>query len=213
MIHLYYTKTGSRFEPNFFGSFLEQLPPDMQKQVLKFRKWEDRQRGMLGKMLLIKGLESLGHNSSLLNDIKFTSFQKPYFDKPIHFNISHSGEYTICAVSKTNRVGIDIEEIKDIPLIDFDNEFSKKELEEIYNAKNPLKSFYTLWTQKEAFLKAIGAGLNVPLNRLAIDKNRITWNKEVWFLKEIKIDPGYISHLSTNDDLLAITIREVNFTK
>jgi len=211
MIHLYYTKTGGRFEPKIFNSFLDQLPPGMQKQVLRFRKWEDRQRGMLGKMLLIKGLESLGHNSSLLNDIKFTSFQKPYFDKPIHFNISHSGEYIICAISKTNKVGIDIEEIKDIPLIDFDNEFSKKELEEIYNAKNPLQLFYTYWTQKEAFLKAIGSGLNVPLNTVAIHDNKIIWNKDVWFIKEIKIDTNYISYLSTDAISPIIELHNIKF--
>ena len=167
---------------------------------------------MLGKMLLIEGLKSLGYDSSLLNDLKFTSFQKPYFDKPIHFNISHSGEYAICAVSKTNKVGIDIEEIKDIPLIDFDNEFSKKELEEIYNAENPLQLFYTYWTQKEAFLKAIGSGLNVPLNKVAIHENKIIWHQEVWFIKEIKIDTKYISHLSTDIESPAIEIKEIKFT-
>jgi len=213
MIHLYYTRTAKRFDPKIFEHFLKQLPPGIQSQVLKFRKWEDRQRSIMGKMLFIEGLKFFGYDLKLLDELKYTEFQKPYLDNSLHFNISHSGDYTICVFSQTNKIGVDIEEIKDIPLVDFDNEFSKTELNQIYAAQNPLKLFYTLWTQKEAFLKAIGAGLNVPLNRVAIDKNRITWNKEVWFLKEIKIDPGYISHLSTNDDLLATTIKEVNFTK
>jgi 4'-phosphopantetheinyl transferase len=168
---------------------------------------------MLGKMLLIEGIKSLGHDTGLLNDMKFTRFRKPYFDNAIHFNISHSGEYTICAVSNTNKVGVDIEEIKEIPLVDFDNEFSKKELKEIYMAKNPLQLFYTYWTQKEAFLKAIGTGLNIPLNKVAILDNKITWNKKSWFLKEIKIDPEYVSHLSTDAFAVDIEMKEITFPK
>ncbi len=211
MIHVYYTKIAARLELKIIDHFLEQLPPDVQNQVLKFRKWEDRQRGILGKMLLIEGLKFLGYDSSLLKELRYTAFKKPYFDNLLHFNISHSGDYTICAISKNNIVGIDIEEIKDIPLVDFDNEFSKKELEQIYAAKNPLKLFYRFWTQKEAFLKAIGTGLNVPLNKIAIDNNKIIWKKRIWFLKEIKLDPEYISHLSVDTLSPAIIIKEIKF--
>ncbi len=115
------------------------------------------------------------------------------------------------ADSKINKVGIDIEEIKDIPLVDFDNEFSKKELEKIYTAENSMQLFYTLWTQKEAFLKAIGTGLNVPLNKVAIHDNKIIWDREVWYLKEIKVDPRYISHLSTDTGSAAIIMKEIKF--
>ncbi|MDQ3681738.1 MAG: hypothetical protein M3352_01540, partial [Bacteroidota bacterium] len=66
-------------------------------------------------------------------------------------------------------------------------------------------------TQKEAFLKAIGTGLNIPLNKVAIEDNKIVWNKEVWFLKEINIHPGYISHLSTDTFLPAIITKEIKF--
>ncbi len=211
MIHLFYTRTKIKFEPKFFDSFLKQLPSTIQTDILKFRKWEDRQRGLLGKILLIEGINLLGHDTGLLNNMKFTRFKKPYFSHAIHFNISHSGEYTICAVSNTMKVGVDIEEIKEIPLVDFDNEFSKKELEEIYTAENPLQLFYTYWTQKEAFLKAIGTGLNVPLNKVAIRDSKIIWNKEVWFIKEIKIDPQYISHLSTDAISPIIEMHKIKF--
>ncbi|MDQ3682556.1 MAG: hypothetical protein M3352_05720, partial [Bacteroidota bacterium] len=146
MIHLYYNRTSAKFDSKIFDHFLNKLPPIIQNQILKFRKWEDRQRVMVGKMLLIEGLKSLGYDAYLLNELKFTALQKPYFDNSLHFNISHSGEYIICAISNTNKVGVDIEEIKDIPLVDFDNEFSEKELQKIYTSENPLQLFYTLWT-------------------------------------------------------------------
>ncbi|MFN2439551.1 MAG: 4'-phosphopantetheinyl transferase superfamily protein [Chitinophagaceae bacterium] len=103
--------------------------------------------------------------------------------------------------------------IRDIPLIDFDEQFSKKELEEIYNSENSLKIFYTFWTQKEAFLKTIGSGLSIPLNKVSIHNNKIIWNNEVWFLKEISIDPGYISHLSSDTSSPVINMNEIKFNK
>ncbi|MFN2439552.1 MAG: hypothetical protein ABR503_10165 [Chitinophagaceae bacterium] len=54
MIQLYYTRTAERLDHKTFNSFLKQLPSGMQTRILKFRKWEDRQRGMMGKLLLIE---------------------------------------------------------------------------------------------------------------------------------------------------------------
>ncbi len=71
MIHLFYTRTKIKFEPKFFDSFLKQLPSTIQTEILKFRKWEDRQRGLLGKILLIEGIKLLGHDTGLLNNMKF----------------------------------------------------------------------------------------------------------------------------------------------
>jgi 4'-phosphopantetheinyl transferase len=210
MIHLYYTKLLASFDPVYFHHLLEKLPPAIQNKILKFRKWEDRQRSLLGKMLLIDGLKSYGYSNSL-DALKYSAFDKPYFDQSIHFNISHSGTYTICAISDTNKIGVDIEEVKEIPLVDFDNEFSKEELKKIHSAENPLQQFYTLWTQKEAFLKAIGEGLNVPLNEVVIVNDKIIWKKEEWFLKEINIVPAYIAHLSTDAFDAIIEMKEISF--
>ncbi|MEJ7738040.1 MAG: 4'-phosphopantetheinyl transferase superfamily protein [Chitinophagaceae bacterium] len=178
---------------------------------MKFRKWEDKQRSLYGKILLITGLRSLGIKSYSLKDLKYTKFLRPYFDGLVDFNISHSGEYTICAISETNKIGIDIEEIQDIPLFGFDSQFSKKEWGKVLQAENRLQAFYTLWTQKEAFLKAIGTGLNLALNEVVIRDNKITWDDREWYLKEIKLDKRYVSHLATDITLPTILIEKVEF--
>lgn len=211
MVYIFYSKSCNRLEEGLFNSLLQQVPFNVQSQILKHRKWEDKQRSLFGKLLLITGLKSLGLISYSLKDLKWTKFRKPYFDNVTDFNISHSGEYTICAISNTNKVGIDIEEIQDIPLYGFESQFSKKEWEKVLNAENSLRSFYTLWTQKEAFIKAIGTGLYFPLNEVFIENNKIIWDNKEWLLEEINLDQRYISYLSTDNFLPKLVIEKIEF--
>lgn len=210
MIYIFYCISRDRLKPEYFSYYLQQLTPAIQNEVIKFKNWQDIQRSLLSKTLLIRGLKALGLRSYSLDQLKLTEFKRPYFDDLVDFNISHSGEYVVCAISKTNRIGIDIEEIKDIPLLEFENQFSKQELEEILQNKNSLHAFYTLWTQKEAFLKAIGTGLYVPLNKISVKENKIIWNNVKWFLHEIKLDLKYVSHLSTDIFFPQIILKKVD---
>ncbi|HWY61787.1 MAG TPA: 4'-phosphopantetheinyl transferase superfamily protein [Rhizomicrobium sp.] len=86
----------------------------------------------------------------------------------LHFNLSRSGDLALLAVSPAAAVGVDVEEIRDIPdliqvarhhfaAVEFDN-LNQLSLE------SQLAGFYTIWTRKEAFVKAIGTGLSYPLS-------------------------------------------------
>jgi 4'-phosphopantetheinyl transferase len=90
--------------------------------------------------------------------IKYSSHGKPYLvDYPNYdFNISHSGEYLLLAISKNGQVGVDIEIIKQdedlsqlSPIV-----FSSSEQQLIHNNLH----FTQLWTKKEALLKLRGNG-------------------------------------------------------
>ena len=86
----------------------------------------------------------------------FTPSGKPYLqDYPdFHFNISHSGEFTALALSDS-QVGVDIEKLRDINLKIADRYFTDDE--KAYVKDN--KSFFYIWTRKEAYLKMTGEGL------------------------------------------------------
>ena len=116
----------------------------------------------------------------------------------------------MCAISKSYKVGIDVEEIKDIPADEFTEEFSTVEMAAILNDKS-LRYFYTLWTQKEAFLKAIGKGLYVPLNQVSVQEGKIRWEDQDWFLHEVKLDAGYVSHLCVNTAVPEIVLKQLAF--
>lgn len=83
-------------------------------------------------------------------------------DKSLHFNVSHSGDYALYAVTLNNEVGIDLEyinkslELEDMALCIF----SPKELSDWKNLdpEERVNSFYIRWVSKEALLKASGKG-------------------------------------------------------
>jgi len=88
--------------------------------------------------------------------------------KSIRFNVSHSGGVALYAVTRGRGIGVDIERIRP----DFANEeiagrfFSPREVAAL-NALPPqsrLDAFFACWTRKEAYIKARGEGLSLPLN-------------------------------------------------
>ena len=85
-----------------------------------------------------------------------------------HFNISHSGDLVTCALANSE-VGIDIEMIShDVDYLSIARaNFSDEEASWV--AAKPAsvnERFVALWTIKEAYLKAIGIGLAVPISRV-----------------------------------------------
>ena len=83
--------------------------------------------------------------------------QKPENGK-FFFNLSHSGEYAVCAASKTP-VGVDIQEIRPVDLKLAERFFTKDEFEYIKNGKNKEERFFEIWTKKEAMAKVYGEGI------------------------------------------------------
>lgn len=110
-----------------------------------------------------------------LNEFGKPSIHEPDFSRHIQFNASSSETLGAIAISTSHSLGFDIERImpdngRDYELI-VKNEFTSDEYKwyEKQSAANQDKAFYTLWTCKEAYLKALGIGLNGGLNRFSID--------------------------------------------
>ncbi len=210
MIYIFYCTSINQLDKESFNFYLKKVPANFQSEILRLKNWDDRQRSLFSKLLLVKGLNIMGLGAYSLDQIRRTEYKRPYFNGNIDFNISHSGEFIICGISVDHKLGIDIEEIKEIPLSDFENQFSEYEMKGIMNAENRLKAFYTLWTQKEAFLKAIGTGLYVQLNRIGIEDKTIKWNNQDWFLSEIFFGNKYVSHVCTNFHEPKLVIEEIS---
>ena len=85
----------------------------------------------------------------------------------VHFSVSHSGDAAVVAVS-ANPLGVDIEEIRPVTAEVLEESLTREERTRVRVAHDPLVSFYAHWTLKEAYLKACGVGLNVPLHSLQV---------------------------------------------
>jgi 4'-phosphopantetheinyl transferase len=131
------------------------------------------------------------------------------------FNISHSGNLGAIAVANGIEVGIDIENVSyDFPyweLMPFF--FSSTEQEAIYQSSSPSKSFFNLWTRKEAYIKATGEGLNMPLDSipsfsLQKSKHHGQTCKKNWFVADIDPSTGYVGALAAMGKIKRVTFFE-----
>ncbi len=90
----------------------------------------------------------------------------------LRFNISHSTGLLLVVVSVERELGIDLEQIQPAFVTkEIVNEvFSEQEQARFHSvqAANQSKMFFEVWTRKEAYLKARGIGLSVPLNQLEV---------------------------------------------
>lgn len=90
----------------------------------------------------------------------------------LSFNLSHSADRMVCAVTAERRVGIDIEQARpDVDVVALAHRyFSAKEIAALMrlDAADRRRGFFAGWTRKEAFIKAIGKGLSMPLGAFSV---------------------------------------------
>lgn len=147
-------------------------------KVKKLINKKDKIRTVIGEILV-----RIIISKELKINNKYIEFDKNQYGKPylkdysnFNFNISHSGDYVLCAVDNKS-IGIDVEEVKHI---DYEGIakgfFTTKEFDYIINQdlKFQLNRFYEIWTLKESYIKCCGQGLSMPLKSFSIevDKDR-----------------------------------------
>ena len=126
----------------------------------------------------------------------------PTFSKDsLEFNLSHSSEVALIAVTREREIGVDVEHVK--------KEFAFAEVAERYFTTREVsairalpedlqrRAFYQCWTSKEAFLKAKGVGLSGELDEVEIlldgqDLVRVKGTLAGWYLSELSPCDGYV---------------------
>lgn len=152
----------------------EWLAPDERQRAQKFYFERDRQRFIIarGGLRRLLGLY-LGIAPESLR-FQYNEYGKPALAMPelsaashLCFNISHSRELILYAFTLDRAVGVDVEYMRDnIELESLAKiSFSPAERQELLAlpAQLQLEGFYNCWTRKEAYIKARGRGLSLPL--------------------------------------------------
>ncbi len=147
----------------------------------------------------------------------YSPFGKPSLvttsdQKTLSFNVSHSCGLALYAVTRDRKIGIDLERIR----TDFACEqiaerfFSPREkamLRALQAEKAKHRAFFNCWTRKEAYIKARGEGLSLPLDQfdvsLAPGEPATLLNvrgdpleASRWSLQELFPGPGYVAALA-----------------
>lgn len=137
-----------------------------------------------------------------------------YADSDLRFNVSHSDDVAVCAFSLGREIGIDIEVVRPIPdADDIAAQFFSRRENEAYlalDARDKPLGFFYCWTRKEAFIKAIGDGLDHPLDSFDVslapgEPAKILRFKDMpgsecgWNLNSFSPLPGFIAAVVTEN--------------
>jgi len=184
-------------DENELGFFLNFVSEQKRKQIQRYKMIKDAKRSLLGELLIRKVVIDTYHCSNDSITFSFNQYGKPFISNipNFHFNLSHSGNWVVCAVS-TKAIGVDIEEIKEVNYEVAEYCFSKKENSELLNVEEDKRPgyFFMIWTLKESYLKAQGIGIIEDLKSINFEEennNFITRQKEELFYKLYEIDSRY----------------------
>ena len=153
-----------------FMALLPKLTERRREKMRAYAHRNDALRSMAAELLLFHALTESGVEHSGLH-ICETEDGKPYLEgvRDFHFNLSHSGNLAVCAVSSLP-VGCDVQEITDVKL-DIARRFTPEEYGKITALTGDMARdlLFRFWAAKESYIKAVGTGFKTPLNSFSVD--------------------------------------------
>ncbi len=197
MVTIYCVNLSKLKSEKSLKKLLRELPSSMHERARRYRSEQDAYAFVWGRLLLEKGLKELGLENEL-EQIGIDENGKPFVEN-CFFNISHTNDLVVCAISKNIKIGIDIEYMNKVDLSLFEDWFTKREWETIHQANQPLKKFYDFWTRKESVIKALGLTLS-DLNQLPIEiyQDQFSIDNQTWYLQKLKFGENYKGCLCCN---------------
>jgi 4'-phosphopantetheinyl transferase len=184
------------------------LDADERARAAKFRFARDYSRWVAARGLLRRILATYVGDAPARLRFGYEARGKPFLrDYPdLQFNLSHAADLLVVAVARGRRVGVDVEAAPTEAVIDQISPLvlSVPEKAELRGANGPdrRKRFAQIWTRKEAYIKAEGCGLSLPLDHIdagpagervrVLDQGTAAWNTCFgWTLQPVAVANGY----------------------
>lgn len=194
------------------------LSPDEIERALRFRAEEDCDLFIVARGILRRILSRYASEQPEKLVFGYGSKGKPYLrdHSDLQFNLGHSGGFAVYGVSG-EELGVDIELVK--PLTDWrkisQRFFSPREVEELesLDPTQQLRGFFSCWTRKEAYTKAVGegiatlgkfyAGAQPSPGQGAIDEER---KPREWYFKDLNVGDEHAGAIVTRFDQCRIRL-------
>jgi len=194
--------------------FSHTLADDERERAQRYGCMATRARFVVGRGLLRTVLgRYLGQTAQQIQ-FRLSPQGKPILcatASPLHFNVSHSHQLVVMAVTRQGELGIDVERLRPFAnnLGLAERYFSPREchLLRLMSPERRTEAFFHTWTRKEACLKALGVGLSYGLDRVEVtihpedpvrllrlngeDKHAASWS-----LLALSPAPGYVGALA-----------------
>lgn len=149
--------------PSDTTSLLQRLPQIQRSKINSFLRPEDKLR-CLGGRLLLTHCFGTDYDSRVF----YNAYGKPFIKDGLCFNLSHSGDYVVLALS-TRAVGVDIQYHEEGDYISLSRIAFHVSEQQYLKSCRPLKeTFYSLWSLKESYMKAVGTGFSMPSSSFSI---------------------------------------------
>ncbi|MDP4290210.1 MAG: 4'-phosphopantetheinyl transferase superfamily protein [Bacteroidota bacterium] len=203
-IHIWSTAIDERFEKTSAGSFLSESERRNAKKFtydidnFLFTVRHNLLRIILGNYLNCNPAK-----------IKFNSnhYQKPHITHPntnIQFNISSSANLFLAAFCQRNSIGVDLELIRPVQDIELmvSDYFTTNEATWVNSHTGFMieNAFLSVWSKKEALIKAIGRGLYIEPNQFdVLSEGPISYGDSEWYISPLNISPDCIGAVAVNN--------------
>lgn len=191
--------------------FERTLSADERQRAALFRFSHLSQRFIVGRGILRAILSRYLAVSPETISFEYTRYGKPLLagqegQALLQFNVAHTDGAALYAVSLTRLVGIDIELYREVPeakaiVMRFFSPAENRTLSSLPAAEWP-RAFLRCWTRKEAYIKAQGVGLSLPLDQFSVtlapdEPARLLQTDynpalaERWTLRDLRLEPEY----------------------
>jgi 4'-phosphopantetheinyl transferase len=202
-------------EPTPLAALAKTLSADEMERADRFYFTRDRQRFIAGRGLLRQILAEYLRSHPAQLRFTYNDYGKPDLVQSGHadalrFNLSHTNGIAVLALSRERQVGIDIETLRDdLGLLEIaDNFFSRDELSRLRALPAYLQchAFLKCWVSKEAYIKARGMGLSIPLDSFDVALNPGSpaellatidpSDLQKWKLEDLAVGDSYIAAIA-----------------
>jgi 4'-phosphopantetheinyl transferase len=180
---------------------------------------EANQRERLAARALVRSVLA-GYLGVDTSSVRFDTgaFGKPEIapPAPLRFNLAHHPTLVVCAVAADREVGVDVEPLsRHAQIMEVaETVFAPSERAELeaLDATGRADRAVSLWTAKEAYIKARGAGLSLPLRKLAwsFDEDRPRLSAD----PSVDSDPSgwALAFADLDDHRIAVVVRAPSAT-
>jgi 4'-phosphopantetheinyl transferase len=196
------------YEPSFLRNFESMLSGDEIGRAARFHFSRDRDHFVAGRGILRKLLGAYLDKPPASLKFNYGPKDKPALpagdlSAPVKFNLSHSHGLAVYAFTLGREVGIDVEMIRPEFAGDeiAERYFSPREIAELRALPQDLRpeGFFNCWTRKEAYVKARGEGLQIPLESFDVSltpgepPKLASADSSRWSLRSIEPAPRYVA--------------------
>ena len=157
----------------FLEKFRATLDPDELERAGRFHFEIHRRRFIAGRGFLRDVLSRYLETKPAALKFSYGAYGKPalageHEQSSVRFNISHSQNVALLAITEAKQLGVDVERIRaDFATEDIARRFFSRVEVDCFNAlpgEEQAAAFFRCWTRKEAFIKATGKGLSQSLD-------------------------------------------------